>query len=320
MDSCAPPAVVLAAARAQVGVLEDRLMTGISDAELVDGVAEVRAVKGQLAALEARLLAEADVRDLARKQLHWGSTTDWFTHLAGLTRREGRRAVAHASQLVAERTATLDALRRAEVSPAQAGIICDAVDTLPSRPALRARGEQTLLEEARRLNATELARTARHLADVIDPTAPSAVTKPPWPGRSGPPTPAASSPSPTTALAGSASRAGAAWRAAPSCAPHSFPSPSPRRPSTRTPPGARSRPIPETTAPACSTRWSSWRSTPSTPTGHPPPTEPDPGLRSPWTSSPSAPASATTSAPKPSPTTASGSRSQPSDAWPATPI
>ena len=169
MDSCASPTAVLAAARAHVAVLDDRLITGIPDAELVDGLAEVQAVKGQLAALEARLLAEADLRDLARKQLHWGSTTDWFTHLAGLTRREGRRAVAHPQQLVVDRPRTLEALRRAEVSPAQAGIICDAVDTLPSSPALRARGEQTLLQEARRLNATDLARTARHLADVIDP-------------------------------------------------------------------------------------------------------------------------------------------------------
>ena len=122
-----------------------------------------------MAALEARLLAEADTRDLARKQLHWGSTTDWFTHLAGLTRREGRRAVAHAQQLVAERPGTLAALARGQASAAQAAIICDAVDTLPSSPALRARGEQVLLEEAQRLNATDLARTARHLAEVVDP-------------------------------------------------------------------------------------------------------------------------------------------------------
>ena len=122
-----------------------------------------------MAALETRLLAEADLRDLARKSLHWGSTSDWFTHLAGLTRREGRRAVAHAQQLVAELPETLEALRRGETSATQAAVICDAVDTLPSSPALRSRGEQVLLEESRRLNATELARTARHLAAVVDP-------------------------------------------------------------------------------------------------------------------------------------------------------
>ena len=161
--------MVLEHARSQVGMLDNRLVIGFSDADLVEGLAAVQELKGRLSALEAQLLAEVDTRDLARKQLHWGSTTDWFTHLAGLTRRDGRRAVVHAQQLVAEQSRTLEALRRADVSAAQAGIICDAVDTLPSSPALRARGEQALLEEARRLNATELARTARHLADVIDP-------------------------------------------------------------------------------------------------------------------------------------------------------
>ena len=169
MDSGASPAVVLEHARVQVGMLDNRLVTGFSDTDLVEGLAAVQELKGQLSALETELLAEVETRDLARKQLHWGSTADWYTHLAGLTRRDGRRAVVHAQQLVAEQSRTLEALRRGEASTAQAGIICDAVDTLPSSPALRARGEQALLEEARRLNATELARTARHLADVIDP-------------------------------------------------------------------------------------------------------------------------------------------------------
>ena len=99
----------------------------------------------------------------------WGSTTDWYTHLAGLTRRAGRRAVVHAHQLVTDRPMTLQALRAGEASPTQAAIICDAVDTLPSSPALRERGERVLLDEAQRLNATDLARTARHLAHVVDP-------------------------------------------------------------------------------------------------------------------------------------------------------
>ena len=60
-------------------------------------------------------------------------------------------------------------MRRGQTSATQAAVICDAIDTLPSSPTLRARGEQVLLEESRRLNATELARTARHLAQVVDP-------------------------------------------------------------------------------------------------------------------------------------------------------
>ena len=75
----------------------------------------------------------------------------------------------HAQQLVSELPDTLEALRRGETSPTQAAVICDAIDTLPSSPTLRARGEEVLLAESRRLNATELARTARHLAEVVDP-------------------------------------------------------------------------------------------------------------------------------------------------------
>jgi hypothetical protein len=161
--------VALQAARAQVAVLEGRLATGFSDDALVEGLAAVQMLKGAVAALETQLLAEADLRDLARKQLHWGSTTDWYTHLAGLTRREGRRAVVHAQQLVSELPDTLEALRGGETSPTQAAVICHAIDTLPSSPTLRARGEEVLLAESRRLNATELARTARHLAEVVDP-------------------------------------------------------------------------------------------------------------------------------------------------------
>ena len=76
VDSGASPAVVLEDARLQVGTLDNRLVTGFSDADLVEGVAAVQELKGQLSALDAQLLAEVDTRDLARKQLHWGSTTD----------------------------------------------------------------------------------------------------------------------------------------------------------------------------------------------------------------------------------------------------
>jgi hypothetical protein len=163
------PTAVLRAASQELSVLDDRLWAGVDNEELVDGVLLVQALKGRLAALESELLVEIDDRDLAKKRLHWGSTSDWFTHVAGVTRREGRRTVAHARTMVEQRSATLAALRGGDVSPAQAGIVCDAVDTLPSSPVLRGKGEQVLLEESRRLNATDLARTARHLAEVVDP-------------------------------------------------------------------------------------------------------------------------------------------------------
>jgi hypothetical protein len=163
------PAVVVGAAEVQVAALDERLWAAVPDDDLVDGVAAVERLRARLAALQAGLLAEVEARDLAKKQLAWGSTADWYTHLAGLTRREGRRTVADAVTLVTERPATLAALRAGHTSPAQASIICGAIETLPGDPALRDRGEQVLLEESRRLSATELARTGRHLVEVVDP-------------------------------------------------------------------------------------------------------------------------------------------------------
>lgn len=145
------------------------LWSARSSDELVAGVEELQRLKAKAAALEAELLAEVDVREVAKKELAWGSTADWFTHLAGTTRRAGRRTVKHARRLVSERTATLTALHRGAVSPDQAAVILDAIELLPRADHVRRRGEQVLLAEAGRLNATDLHRAGRHLAAVVDP-------------------------------------------------------------------------------------------------------------------------------------------------------
>ena len=163
------PAAVLAAAGSQVKVLEDRMPTGFTNTELIEGVEQVQVLKAHLAAVETVLIAEADARDLAKKELHWGTTADWVTHVGGLHRCEGRRIVANAKQLVSEQTATLASMRRGETSPAQAAVICAAIDTLPSSQSVRAKGEAFLIQESQRLTATELAKAARHLANVVDP-------------------------------------------------------------------------------------------------------------------------------------------------------
>ena len=68
-----------------------------------------------------------------------------------------------------EQTETLAALDRGETSPVQASVICDAVDTLPGDRALRDRAEALLNEQAKVLNATELAKAGRHVVQVVDP-------------------------------------------------------------------------------------------------------------------------------------------------------
>ena len=163
------PAGVVGAACRELDAVAGSLWSARGSGELVAGVQELQRLKAETAALEAELLAELDVRDTAKRDLGWGSTADWFTHLAGTTRRLGRQAVAHARILLTERSATLEALREGAVSAEQASVVVEAVERLPLAEHVRRRGEQVLLEEAGRLNATDLHRAGRHLASVVDP-------------------------------------------------------------------------------------------------------------------------------------------------------
>ena len=97
------PAGVVTEACAQLHALDDILWAARTDGELIETVGALEAVRSELAALEARVLAEIDHREIAKKKLGWGSTADWFTHVAGLRRGQGKRAVEHARQLVGQR-------------------------------------------------------------------------------------------------------------------------------------------------------------------------------------------------------------------------
>ena len=87
------PAAVLEAARDMVLGASDRLPAAWSDDELLEGMSAAQRLRGVADALELSMLAEVDVRELPRKRLQWASTADWFTHLTGGFRRDGRRRV-----------------------------------------------------------------------------------------------------------------------------------------------------------------------------------------------------------------------------------
>ena len=99
----ADAAGAVAAACSGIDGVADVLWSARADEELVAGVEEIQQLKAKAAALEASLLAEIDAREIPRKQLAWGSTADWYTHLAGTTRGEGKRTVKHARELVYSR-------------------------------------------------------------------------------------------------------------------------------------------------------------------------------------------------------------------------
>jgi hypothetical protein len=163
------PAGLLVAANRTVSGVDEVLWAAKTPDEIVDTVAACEVLRAHLAAIEAAALAEVEDRKIAKQRLAWSSSGDWFTHLAGTHPRTGRRAVRHAKLLVGERSLTRDALRDGLVSPEQAAVIVDALEELPTNPHLREQAEKTLLDEAGRLHAGDLAKAARHLAHVIDP-------------------------------------------------------------------------------------------------------------------------------------------------------
>jgi hypothetical protein len=156
---------------AQLRELDQICWAARADDVVVRAVEKVEAIRCALSAVQASAVAEADARDLGRQRLHYGSTGDWLTHLGGLRKGQGRWMVDRAHALNGPLTATREAMAAGRVSPEQAEVIVRSVEGLPSGKAVRTRGEQALLGHAGSLDATELARTGRHLVHVVDPDA-----------------------------------------------------------------------------------------------------------------------------------------------------
>lgn len=159
----------LAALRSEVGELAQTLWAARDRHELMDTVTEVEALKSALDALQLDVVRELEQTG-AVKPLGWASTQDFVTSVAG-----GHHGQGPATIRLAERTAEplfaplSEAMADGWLSTAKAMVIERAIDALPGDPALRARGLSTLLDEAKRLNATELKKVGRHLLRVIDP-------------------------------------------------------------------------------------------------------------------------------------------------------
>src|SRR4051794_36074606 len=165
----ASPTQALADAVALVRDAAETLWSARSDDELVEVVGLVQEVTSALAAVEAGAVVEVDARDLARERLHYGSTGDWLTHLAGLRHGEGKRRVKQAHALCGPLTRTRQGLLDGTVSPSQAEVIVRTVDDLPPGDWVRRRGEKVLLRQATHLTASELAKAGRHVVEVVDP-------------------------------------------------------------------------------------------------------------------------------------------------------
>src|SRR5689334_9294099 len=105
-DTPTTPAGVLAAANTLVADLDETMWVARTSEELVEAVVVAEKLRAHLAALEVAVVAEVHTRGVAKQELAWGSTAEWFTHLAGTHRSTGHQTVRQAGVLVHERSAT----------------------------------------------------------------------------------------------------------------------------------------------------------------------------------------------------------------------
>ncbi len=132
-------------------------------------VAQIEALKTTLDSIELGVVRELDATN-AVKPVGWASTQDFVTAIAGGHKGTGP-AVVRLAQAVDQplMTPVGEGMRDGWLSTAKAQVIERAIDALPSDPDLRNRGVQVLVDEAKRLDATELKRVARRLVSVVDP-------------------------------------------------------------------------------------------------------------------------------------------------------
>ena len=161
---------VLAEIRRELRGLIETLWAARSADELMDTVVEAEALKATLDALELGVVRELEANG-AVKQRGWASTQDFVTHVAGGHKGIGPamvRLAAAVAEPVLEPVGA--AMSDGWLSTSKAQVIERAVDALPGAPEVRARGVQVLLADAKKLDATELRKVARHLNSVVDPT------------------------------------------------------------------------------------------------------------------------------------------------------
>lgn len=163
-------AAVLEGMRRQVRELARTLWAARPAGELTDTVAAIESLKSTLDGLELDVVAELEATNGVREE-GWASTRDFVTAVGGGHLGSGPQMVRLSRDLAEEVfTPVADGLGDGWLSTAKAVVITRAVTALPGA-CDRRRAVEVMLDEAKRLNASELARAGKHLLHVIDPDA-----------------------------------------------------------------------------------------------------------------------------------------------------
>jgi Domain of unknown function (DUF222) len=141
----------------------------LPDDEVDSLLADVHRLQGRVAGVAARLVAEVDRRELA-KRAGGASTQAWLRHRLQLAPAEAKQQVTSAGALT-----SLDLIREAlavgDLSRAHAEVVVKMMDTLPSSLGQETmdRAERQLVAWCREFDPRDVARLGRRLWEVVDP-------------------------------------------------------------------------------------------------------------------------------------------------------
>lgn len=167
---CAAGTDPVGAARHLVG---DRAAAGSwsrSDADLLDEVTEIVALRAQVDGLLLDAVGEVEARGLPRSR-GCSSTRAWLRSAHRIAGYEAARLVRTARSLRTGLPGVAAALGSGAVSLAQAEVIATAIADLPAETpvACRPEAEATMIEAAATFDPVLLARIGRRLAEIVDP-------------------------------------------------------------------------------------------------------------------------------------------------------
>ncbi len=160
--------MVLEAARLVEGLF-DVLWAARSAGEKMDTFAAIESLKSTLDAVGLAVLHDFEATR-GPEELGWASTRDFATAVSGGHKGSGPAAVRLAEAFQEPVMAPVaEALRDGWLSTLKAQLIERLIQDLPSSAEVRHRGVQVMLDEAKRLDASDLRKAGRRLVEVVDP-------------------------------------------------------------------------------------------------------------------------------------------------------
>jgi Domain of unknown function (DUF222) len=164
-----PVTDAVTAMHATLDEMAEMSLWSLPDDQVEALLTDVHRLHGRIADVAARLVAEADRRELA-KGAGGASTQAWLRHRLQLTPAEAKRQVTLAGALP-RLDLTRQALAVGDLSRAYAEVVVKVMDALPSGLGRETeeRAERQLIVWCREFDPRDMARLGRRLWEVVDP-------------------------------------------------------------------------------------------------------------------------------------------------------